>query len=507
MAEDPRDLQRALDVVTAFCKRWRLRPSAAKSQVLVNKVGREAEGFDHLKFSLAGGDLEVVEQFTYLGVVITYDLDWSAHKETTVKKADQRWNALKSVWGNNRLSLEVKRALWASIVRPILEYGATFWGCESDISHAIDVVQHRHWRNILGCSSKTALPAIYGDLAFDRFETRVKNAIVRFLGQAILLPKSRTVAALWRNHAAQCNSYRSRLWSAVVTPHFQRAMELGWRENWLEQFQERNSKIVTMAIENAHSHVDRLEAEWWSSRVEGMKEHSMERYAKATAAQAAEPRISFEKPRRPPVYMRCGSSRASQIVFKVRSKTLPLRSLTAKIDGGSETCPLCPEVAGAAPIVETIDHMAYRCQDLAVARQEVLAMFSSYPPVNENNWLDFAAGLSREDVPPNAHPVEFSDLGRRAVCKIYARRCARVEEAKASAGSAPVTEVASAGTSTSRQARITDFFGRRTSSTVVMGPGISRAPSTMDGVNDRLDQDSDTAMPLSGNTTLSIAPA
>ena len=64
MAESEQDLQTALDAVFSFCKLWYLELNISKTKVIIFSGGKVRK---HVKFAFDGTELEVVDQYTYLG--------------------------------------------------------------------------------------------------------------------------------------------------------------------------------------------------------------------------------------------------------------------------------------------------------------------------------------------------------------------------------------------------------------------------------------------------------
>jgi hypothetical protein len=80
---------------------------------------------DPLKYSLLGTLVPEASSCKYLGIILRSDLSWADHVNYTVKKA---WKALHLIMrilrnGNSN----TKRLAYTSLVRPILEYGASCW--------------------------------------------------------------------------------------------------------------------------------------------------------------------------------------------------------------------------------------------------------------------------------------------------------------------------------------------------------------------------------------------
>jgi hypothetical protein len=68
MAESAADLQKQLDSFSEYCNIWRLKVNVEKSKIVVFPQGRTP---NNLKFNFNGKQLEFVDEFNYLGVLLT----------------------------------------------------------------------------------------------------------------------------------------------------------------------------------------------------------------------------------------------------------------------------------------------------------------------------------------------------------------------------------------------------------------------------------------------------
>ena len=66
-AESAEDLQGSIDVLGMYCDRWKLTVNCKKTKVVIFRKGGRLP--KDLKFTYNGLELEIVNKFTYLGVV------------------------------------------------------------------------------------------------------------------------------------------------------------------------------------------------------------------------------------------------------------------------------------------------------------------------------------------------------------------------------------------------------------------------------------------------------
>jgi len=128
LAESASDLQKMLDVVTAYSIQWRFRvnPKKGKSEVML--FGRKPRNRNR-KWWLAGVEIGETEVYKYLGVELTSGLCFKQYKARILAEARKRM-VLMWAMGMREGELSVKDCVrvWQALVRPVLEYGTVVWG-------------------------------------------------------------------------------------------------------------------------------------------------------------------------------------------------------------------------------------------------------------------------------------------------------------------------------------------------------------------------------------------
>ena len=126
IAEGPERLQKMLDLVYEYSRKWRFSFNIGKSNVVIfQKRGRRPAD---IQFQMGGEVLEQKKSYKYLGVDLEDELGWKETKRRLVDKA--RKKAI-GVWGlgvSQGLSVKAGVNCWETLVRPVLEYGAEVWG-------------------------------------------------------------------------------------------------------------------------------------------------------------------------------------------------------------------------------------------------------------------------------------------------------------------------------------------------------------------------------------------
>ena len=112
-------LQKDLKSLEEWADKWGMRFNAKKCYTMQTKPNSP------YFYQLDGHFLEQVSQNPYLGVQISADLKWSSHTTYVSKKASSLLGFLRRNLGS--CPQECRRLAYISLVRSVLDYGATVW--------------------------------------------------------------------------------------------------------------------------------------------------------------------------------------------------------------------------------------------------------------------------------------------------------------------------------------------------------------------------------------------
>ena len=123
--ESSERLQKGLDILYEYCQRWKLTVNAKKSKFIVFRKGDRLP--QNLEFKYGDSVIEIVNKFSYLGIVFTPGGSFSEAQATL---ADQ---AQKAIFAMNRylnkfVNLTPYLDLFDKLITPILNYGSEVWG-------------------------------------------------------------------------------------------------------------------------------------------------------------------------------------------------------------------------------------------------------------------------------------------------------------------------------------------------------------------------------------------
>ena len=99
---------------------------------------------------IGGASIPAVETTRHLGVLLSSNLQWSAHIGHLVQAVSWKVALLKRLAFRTRLPISVFSLLYRSLIRPCLEYASSVWdGCSSTDSFMLERIQLALARSIL----------------------------------------------------------------------------------------------------------------------------------------------------------------------------------------------------------------------------------------------------------------------------------------------------------------------------------------------------------------------
>ena len=141
-----------------------------------------------MKQDEANKEIEICDQEKDLGVVFDERLSWNDHVKYIVAKAGRRVGML----GRIRCSVTAFSAsiIYTSLIRPIIEYCDTVWGCCGQGNcNAIEALQRRAGRIVIRTfSSQKAMDS----LKWPTLESRRDKHILKLVKKCIYLTKTKS---------------------------------------------------------------------------------------------------------------------------------------------------------------------------------------------------------------------------------------------------------------------------------------------------------------------------
>ena len=116
-------------------------------------VGSALSEDDALPVSVDGSQIEMVQEFTYLGSKLSFDGEITPEINCCLARASKAFGCLREpVFLNRTLFTDTKRAVYKAVVVSILLYGAETWTLKAPDARRLNFFHNRCVRTILGVS-------------------------------------------------------------------------------------------------------------------------------------------------------------------------------------------------------------------------------------------------------------------------------------------------------------------------------------------------------------------
>ena len=99
-------------------------------------------------------ELECVDQFTYLGSIISKDGDVEKEVNTRLAKAATVFRRLSNIWKSGSIGLNIKLQLYTAVVMSTAIYASETWKSTRKTQNKLDVFHQRNLRKIIGVTWK-----------------------------------------------------------------------------------------------------------------------------------------------------------------------------------------------------------------------------------------------------------------------------------------------------------------------------------------------------------------
>ena len=147
VAERREHLQHIASWFERACDSMGLKINVGKSKMLTIK--KDQMGSCE-KVRVNGEELQEVDKFKYLGVMISTDGGMGEELAHRVLEGRKVWGTMAKLWKENMVSREVKRELYERVVIPTVVYGSETWSLSAQERRNIEVFEMICLRKICG---------------------------------------------------------------------------------------------------------------------------------------------------------------------------------------------------------------------------------------------------------------------------------------------------------------------------------------------------------------------
>ena len=217
LANNELELQRMLQVVADYASRWRFEFNHRKCGVMMCGTVAQRRVPPGTVFLLAGEAIAVVEHYKYLGVDMSGARgQWNVYIDRMYQGAQMELRRLAWKSGGFRtISLVSLRGLWASQIRPVLEYAAELW--EGNISESrekkLESLQNQFAKMAIGFSkwSTPAASGVRAEVALPSLKSRRRLLKLGFWDRLCTMDSGRVVARVFRGRLEEVKNGGAKL--------------------------------------------------------------------------------------------------------------------------------------------------------------------------------------------------------------------------------------------------------------------------------------------------------
>jgi hypothetical protein len=343
-----------LDVVSHWCKQWRLEVNVSKTKVMVFGV----RGTQNTKARCCGRELEEVEEYKYLGVWLSKG-GWKKAKDFMARKA-RRAGAMAWSLAMRAADMSVKGmiSVWQALIRPHLEYAAEVLDGKWEEAEAI---QRQAGRRVLKVGMAVGNAAVIGELGWISMAGRRALLRLNYWEKVLAMPEGRLPKRVYqrqRKHIELGHSDK-RWWAQRVKSLLS---DLGLGQWWDRQ------EVCPHWSDEVRDKIHAKETERWRS--DCAKNRKLEEY------------VLVKNELRREEYLGYGDAAVRRIFTKARTGAVELRLETGRWESllvaGKQlqlprqyrTCRLCEEE------VEDLRHWLFVCPAYSVERQAFMRVCS-----------------------------------------------------------------------------------------------------------------------------------
>lgn len=176
LTENETDLQKVLNVLNIWCNTNKLTVNLNKSKIVHFRTPSVPKS--KYCFAYGGNTVEIVSNYTYLGLLFTEFFNYEAMAKAVSKSASRALGLLIAKCKvNGGFNYSTFTKLFDTLVWSVIEYGASIWGCREFT--CINAIKNRAMRFFMGVGKYTPNLALYGDMGWMPCSIKQWSAVFR----------------------------------------------------------------------------------------------------------------------------------------------------------------------------------------------------------------------------------------------------------------------------------------------------------------------------------------
>ena len=188
ISENESNLQKMLDHVEFWCKKWQMRVNVDKTKVVHFRNKRKNK--TSFNFKINGSKIEIVDHYQYLGIIFD---EYLTFEKCAKALSDSGGRALGSVISKfkqfKNVGYNTFTKLYDTGVNSIISYGASIWGYDKEKFG--QAVQNRAMRYFLGVHKTAPIHAIQADMGWLSVKYQYYLCMIRLWNRLIKMSDQR----------------------------------------------------------------------------------------------------------------------------------------------------------------------------------------------------------------------------------------------------------------------------------------------------------------------------
>ena len=207
-SENTVGLQNGLDILHDYCQKWKLSVNPNKSKIMVFRKGGTLP--QNLQFHYGTTVLEIINKFTYLGIVFTSDGSFSGAQATLSGQAQKAIFALNKYLNKfANVSPSHVLDLFDKLISPILCYASEVWGFSK--ANNVERVHMQFCKKLLSVKQCTQNDFVYGELGRCHFQTQRFYNIIKYWLKIICCQDTKYVKIVYDMLLNDLNTYPNKV--------------------------------------------------------------------------------------------------------------------------------------------------------------------------------------------------------------------------------------------------------------------------------------------------------
>lgn len=223
-------LQKGLDVLEDYCRKWKLTVNIDKTKVMVFRKGGNLPR--NLSFNFQGKNIEIVRKFVYLGITFTVGGSFNeTHKTLSGQALKAIFKLNQYLFNFTNLSPKHVLDLFDKLIVPILCYGGEVWGFSKPNQQ--EKIHLQFCKKLLAVKKCTQNDFIYGELGRVSLQTKLYYTIINYWFKILECEETRYIKFAYKMMLADMENKPNIVnWASNVKNLLS---NLGFYEVWLNQ--------------------------------------------------------------------------------------------------------------------------------------------------------------------------------------------------------------------------------------------------------------------------------